>query len=91
VLVQDKKVGCTRFPPQWNDVARDAHVLMQDGKLARVSFPHIGMMLFEMHLCLRKIEILHALAFPPEWNDVFQDARVLLQEGKLSRASFMRW
>jgi hypothetical protein len=76
--VQDRQVGCTRFPPQWNDVARDAHVLAQDGKLARVSFQHIGMMLFEMNLCLRKIKSLHALAFPPEWNDVFQDALVLL-------------
>jgi hypothetical protein len=27
------------FPPLWNDVVRDALVLLQDGKLACASFP----------------------------------------------------
>jgi hypothetical protein len=29
----------TSFPPQWNDVVRDALVLVQEGKLAYASFP----------------------------------------------------
>jgi uncharacterized protein YjeT (DUF2065 family) len=27
------------FPPRWNDVVRDALVLVQEGKLACTSFP----------------------------------------------------
>jgi hypothetical protein len=48
VLVQEGKIARTSLSPWWNDVVRDALVLMQDGKLARASFPHVGMMLFEM-------------------------------------------
>jgi hypothetical protein len=29
VLVQEGKLACTSFPPQWDDVARDALVLVQ--------------------------------------------------------------
>jgi hypothetical protein len=32
--VQDRKLARASFPPQWNDVVRDALVLMQDEKLA---------------------------------------------------------
>jgi hypothetical protein len=57
VLVQEGKLAHTSFPPWWNDVVRDALVLVQEGKLAHVlAFPHGGMMLFEMHLCLCKRE-----------------------------------
>jgi hypothetical protein len=48
VLVQEGKIARASLSPWWNDVVRDALVLMQDGKLARASFPHVGMMLFEM-------------------------------------------
>jgi hypothetical protein len=41
--VQDKNLARIGFPPQWNDVVRDAIV---------PSFPHGGMMLLEMCLCL---------------------------------------
>jgi hypothetical protein len=39
VLVQEGKLARTRFPPWWNDVVRDALVLMQEGKLTHASFP----------------------------------------------------
>jgi hypothetical protein len=39
VLVQERKIACTSFPPWCNDVARDVLVLLQDRKLARTSFP----------------------------------------------------
>jgi hypothetical protein len=34
VLVQEGKLARASFPPQWDDVARDALVLVQEGKLA---------------------------------------------------------
>jgi hypothetical protein len=37
--VQEGRLACASFPPWWNDVVRDALMLLQDGKLARVSFP----------------------------------------------------
>jgi hypothetical protein len=49
VLVQEGKLACASFSQHWNDVVRDALVLVQEGRLARAS-PHGGMMLFEMHL-----------------------------------------
>jgi hypothetical protein len=55
VLVKEGKLACTSFPPWWNDVIRYALVLVQEGKLA-CYFPHGGMMLFEMCLCLCKRE-----------------------------------
>ena len=41
VLVQERKLKYTSFPPQWNDVVRDAFVLVhvQEGKLGHASFP----------------------------------------------------
>jgi hypothetical protein len=48
VLVQEGKIARASLSPWWNDVVRDALVLMQDGKLARASFLYVGMMLFEM-------------------------------------------
>ena len=48
MLVQEGKIARTSLSPWWNDVVRDALVLMQDGKLARASFLYVGMMLFEM-------------------------------------------
>jgi hypothetical protein len=51
VLMQKGKIACASFLPWWNDVVQDALVLVQEGKLARVSFPHGGMMLFEMIAC----------------------------------------
>jgi hypothetical protein len=39
VLVKDRKLECPSFPPQWNDVVRDALVLVQDEKLTHASFP----------------------------------------------------
>jgi hypothetical protein len=56
VVVQDEKLECTSFTPQWNDVARDVLVLAQDIKLAHDSFPHNGMMLLEIRLFLGKRE-----------------------------------
>jgi hypothetical protein len=35
VLVQEGKIARASLSPWWNDVVRDALVLMQDGKLAR--------------------------------------------------------
>jgi hypothetical protein len=55
VLVQEGKLAHASFPPWWNDVVQDALVLVQEGKLA-LAFPHDGMMLFEMCLCLCKRE-----------------------------------
>jgi hypothetical protein len=34
VLVQEENLACVSFPPQWNHVARDVLVLVQEGKLA---------------------------------------------------------
>jgi hypothetical protein len=34
VLVQEGKLACTSFLPQWNDVVRYVLVLLQEGKLA---------------------------------------------------------
>jgi hypothetical protein len=48
VLVQEGKIARASLSPWWNDVVRDALVLVQDGKIARASFPHVGVMLFEM-------------------------------------------
>ena len=48
MLVQEGKIARASLSPWWNDVVRDALVLMQDGKLARASFLYVGMMLFEM-------------------------------------------
>jgi hypothetical protein len=48
LLVQEGKIARARLSPRWNDVVRDALLLMQDVKLAHVGFPHVGMMLFEM-------------------------------------------
>ena len=48
MLVQEGKLARASLSPWWNDVVRDALVLMQDGKLARASFLYVGMMLFEM-------------------------------------------
>jgi hypothetical protein len=39
VLVQERKLAGASFPPWWNDVVRDALVLMQEGKLTHASFP----------------------------------------------------
>jgi hypothetical protein len=39
VLVQEGKLACTRFPPQWDDVVRDELVLLQEGNLACAIFP----------------------------------------------------
>ena len=39
MLVQEGKLACASFPPWWNDVVRDALVLLKDGKLARASCP----------------------------------------------------
>jgi hypothetical protein len=49
VLVQEGKLARASFPPWWDDVVHDELVLMQE-----VSFPHDGMMLFEMSSCLCK-------------------------------------
>jgi hypothetical protein len=46
--VQEGKIAHASLSPWWNVFVRDALVLMQDGKLSRASFPHVGMMLFEM-------------------------------------------
>jgi hypothetical protein len=54
VLVQDGNLARASFPRWWNDVVRDEIVLVKEGKLACTSFPHGGMMLFDMHLCLCK-------------------------------------
>jgi hypothetical protein len=37
--VQEGKLARASFPPCWNDVVRDALLLVQEGKLARASFP----------------------------------------------------
>jgi hypothetical protein len=37
VLVQERKLACTIFPPRWNDVVQDLLVL-EEGKLACASF-----------------------------------------------------
>jgi hypothetical protein len=52
------KTSNTSFPPWWNDVVQDVFVLVlvEEGKLACTSFPHNGMVLFEMCLCLCKRE-----------------------------------
>jgi hypothetical protein len=39
MLVQEGVLVGASFPPRWNDVVRDALVLMQEGKLACTSFP----------------------------------------------------
>ena len=39
MLVQEGKLAHVSFLPWWNDVVRDALVLLQDGKLAHASFP----------------------------------------------------
>jgi hypothetical protein len=39
VLVQERNLVGVSFPPWWDDVVRDALVLMQEGKLTRTSFP----------------------------------------------------
>ena len=39
MLVQEGKLARAIYPPWWNDVVRDALVLLQYGKLACVSFP----------------------------------------------------
>jgi hypothetical protein len=39
VLLQEGKPTKTIFPPRWNDVVRDALVLVQEGKLAHARFP----------------------------------------------------
>jgi hypothetical protein len=39
VLVQERKIPGVGFPPWFNDVIRDALVLMQEGKLRCSSFP----------------------------------------------------
>jgi hypothetical protein len=44
MLVQEGKLACTSFPPWWDDV-RDAFACV-------LAFPHGGMMLFDMCLCL---------------------------------------
>jgi hypothetical protein len=56
MLVQKGKLPCAIFPPQWNDVVRNAHVLVQEGNYHALSFLYSGMMLFEMHLFLCKQE-----------------------------------
>jgi hypothetical protein len=55
VLVQEGKLACTSFPPQWNDVVRDALVLVQEGKSSMLAFPWWNDVV-EMHLCLCKRE-----------------------------------
>jgi hypothetical protein len=39
VFVKKGKLAHGSFSPQWNDVIRDALVLMQEGKLTHTSFP----------------------------------------------------
>jgi hypothetical protein len=39
VLVQERKLVGVSFPPWWNDVIRDALMLMQEGKITQASFP----------------------------------------------------
>jgi hypothetical protein len=39
MLMQEGVLVGASFPPWWNDVVRDALVLVQEGKLARTSFP----------------------------------------------------
>jgi hypothetical protein len=39
VFVKKGKLAQGSFSPQWNDVIRDALVLMQEGKLTHASFP----------------------------------------------------
>ena len=39
MLVQEGKLACSSFPPQWNDVVQDELVRVQEGKIASVSFP----------------------------------------------------
>jgi hypothetical protein len=39
VFVKEEKLAQGSFSPQWNDVIRDALVLMQEGKLTHASFP----------------------------------------------------
>jgi hypothetical protein len=39
VFVKEGKLTHAIFSPQWNDVIRDALVLMQEGKLTHASFP----------------------------------------------------
>ena len=46
--MQEGRLALVLVLPWWNDVVRDALVLMQYGKLARASFLYVGMMLFEM-------------------------------------------
>jgi hypothetical protein len=39
VFVKEGKLAQGIFSPQWNDVIRDALVLMQEGKLTHTRFP----------------------------------------------------
>jgi hypothetical protein len=39
VLVQEGKLTCTSFLPQWDYVLQDELMLVQEGKLACASFP----------------------------------------------------
>jgi hypothetical protein len=39
VFLKEGKLAQGIFSPQWNDVIRDALVLMQEGKITRASFP----------------------------------------------------
>jgi hypothetical protein len=64
---------------------------VQEGKLAHTSFPHGGMMLFEMRSACARGKARHT-SFPPQWDDVVRDALLLVQEGKLANTSFPpRW
>jgi hypothetical protein len=36
--MQERKLAHTNSPPQWNDVVRDAYILVQEGNLAHTSF-----------------------------------------------------
>jgi hypothetical protein len=52
MLMQEGKLACTSFPPRWNDVVRDVFLCFCKREIQqKLSFPHGGMMLFEMHLC----------------------------------------
>jgi hypothetical protein len=76
-------------------------VLVQEGKLARASFPQGGMMLFEMFLYLLK-EMFECIvlvqegklahtSFPHGGMMLFEMLLVLMQEGKLAHTSFPPW
>jgi hypothetical protein len=39
VFVKEGKLAQVRFSPQWNDVIRDALVLIQEGKQTSARFP----------------------------------------------------